>query len=318
MNVYNGAEFLKDSIGSVLRQTLQNFVLLIYDDGSTDNTVEVVKSFHDERIKLVEGGENKGVLYSRAQMIPMIETEYFMLLDDDDFFCRDDAFETALNLAKSGDYDIVNIPTIHFILSDGREMDINNGQKYEFEYHGDMFFRYHYPVSFHHLFVSKIIRTSIAKRSIPEEEITSRRFAADDVFFGSMMLFLTKKYFHAASQAPIYAYHSDIGVWGSRNNDFSPERINELCDLEYHVLLSLYRRMTAIRPLSPMELLKLVGGVDIAEVQNRIRSVKDRYKFNELKNVWYKWFCADGVHLLNGVDEFALPDYVRWLNERMN
>lgn len=47
---YNRAEFLKRAIESVLKQTFQDFELIIVDDGSTDKTKEVVNSFHSDKI----------------------------------------------------------------------------------------------------------------------------------------------------------------------------------------------------------------------------------------------------------------------------
>ena len=56
MPVYNGSEYLSESIGSILEQDFGNFILLCYDDGSTDDSIEVIKSFGDKRIRIIEGG----------------------------------------------------------------------------------------------------------------------------------------------------------------------------------------------------------------------------------------------------------------------
>ena len=50
---YNRGEILKETIQSVLNQTYQNFEYIIVDDGSTDNTKEIVQSFQDKRIKYI-------------------------------------------------------------------------------------------------------------------------------------------------------------------------------------------------------------------------------------------------------------------------
>ena len=54
MPAYNAGNFIAEAIQSVLNQTFRDFELLIINDGSTDNTAQIVRSFHDERIKLVE------------------------------------------------------------------------------------------------------------------------------------------------------------------------------------------------------------------------------------------------------------------------
>jgi len=51
--VYNGARFLHQSIDSCLQQTYRNIELIVVDDGSEDNSVDIVKSYDDDRIKLI-------------------------------------------------------------------------------------------------------------------------------------------------------------------------------------------------------------------------------------------------------------------------
>ena len=52
MTVFNGADFLKGSIESILNQTYKDFELVIINDYSTDNTIQIIKKFNDDRIKL--------------------------------------------------------------------------------------------------------------------------------------------------------------------------------------------------------------------------------------------------------------------------
>ena len=52
MTVFNGADFLKESIESILNQTYKDFELVIINDYSTDNTIQIIKKFNDDRIKL--------------------------------------------------------------------------------------------------------------------------------------------------------------------------------------------------------------------------------------------------------------------------
>lgn len=54
MSMYNAAPYLKECIDSILSQSFEDFELLIVDDGSTDNSREIVRSYDDERIRLIE------------------------------------------------------------------------------------------------------------------------------------------------------------------------------------------------------------------------------------------------------------------------
>lgn len=57
--MYNAAQFIKKCITSILNQTYKNFELLIINDGSTDNSLEICNKFKDQRIKIINQ-ENTG------------------------------------------------------------------------------------------------------------------------------------------------------------------------------------------------------------------------------------------------------------------
>lgn len=83
--VYNGEAFIGDAIGSVLRQKATNWELVIVDDGSSDNTVEVVNRFiaKDDRVKLIRQ-TNAGPAHARANGVRNSVGEWIVFLDADD------------------------------------------------------------------------------------------------------------------------------------------------------------------------------------------------------------------------------------------
>ena len=321
MPIYNGARYLKDSIGSILGQTYSNFNFLCYDDGSTDDSVKIVKSFRDKRIKLIVGKENRGGIYARTQLINAISTEYCMWLDCDDKFHRNDAFEIAMNTIKQGDYDLVNFVRIFNVYKDGHaEIEEPNLYK-NFVYCGDKFFEKFYPVDNHFLFNSKIFKTELLKKSIPEDEILEKRFCTDDVFFGAMWFFNTKRYCNIADEEPLIEYRKDVGIWGSQIHNTSFERIGELCVLLYSAFVSLYNRMIAIRQINHIELDNLIIGTNIAMICKLIGSVRKNNgdeMADSLMHIFHSAFAKDGVHLLNDIDGFECPAYIKSLENIMN
>ena len=88
MPAYNSADFITDSIQSVMQQTHQNWELLIIDDASLDNTVSIIKKFEtlDSRIKLFQNNENKGTGISRNVGIKDAQGAYIAFLDSDDLW----------------------------------------------------------------------------------------------------------------------------------------------------------------------------------------------------------------------------------------
>lgn len=81
---YNRAHLVGRAVQSVLNQTYQNFEVIVVDDGSVDNTEEVVKNFNNEIIRYIRHKENGGGAAARNTGIREAEGEYIAFLDDDD------------------------------------------------------------------------------------------------------------------------------------------------------------------------------------------------------------------------------------------
>ena len=82
---YNRANLVAKAIKSVLSQTYQDFEIIVIDDGSTDNTEEIIRSFKDKRVKYIKKyKENKGSSVARNIGIKVARGKYIALLDSDD------------------------------------------------------------------------------------------------------------------------------------------------------------------------------------------------------------------------------------------
>lgn len=84
MTVFNAQRFLFKAVISILKQTFEDFELLIVDDASTDSSVDIVCSFRDSRIRLIRNPQNKGVAFSRKRALTEAQGEYVAVLDADD------------------------------------------------------------------------------------------------------------------------------------------------------------------------------------------------------------------------------------------
>lgn len=84
MAVYNGQEYLRESIESILAQTYKNFEFIIINDGSTDSTREIVLSYDDPRICLIDNEENMGLTRSLNKGLRIARGEYIARMDADD------------------------------------------------------------------------------------------------------------------------------------------------------------------------------------------------------------------------------------------
>lgn len=90
---YNYAQYIEEAINSVINQSYQDWELIIVDDGSSDNSVEIIKSYceKDNRIKLFqhENGQNRGLKETILLGLEHATGEWVAFLESDDFFAPD-------------------------------------------------------------------------------------------------------------------------------------------------------------------------------------------------------------------------------------
>jgi teichuronic acid biosynthesis glycosyltransferase TuaG len=84
--VYNGQAFIAEAIESCLQQTVLPYEIIVVDDGSTDETAAIIRSFDIPVIKFVQNEKNSGPSFSRNRGMEMASAEWVLFLDADDIF----------------------------------------------------------------------------------------------------------------------------------------------------------------------------------------------------------------------------------------
>jgi len=84
MTTYNGASHVPHSVSAILDQTFRDFELIVVDDGSSDKTMEVLRGFNDERIRLEPNPQNMGISLSRNRALSLARGQYIACNDQDD------------------------------------------------------------------------------------------------------------------------------------------------------------------------------------------------------------------------------------------
>ena len=84
MSVYNGERYLREAIDSILNQTFADFEFIIVNDGSTDSSPEIIRSYDDERIRVINNETNIGLTKSLNKAITEARGEYIARQDADD------------------------------------------------------------------------------------------------------------------------------------------------------------------------------------------------------------------------------------------
>lgn len=103
---YNTEQYIAKAILSALNQTLRNIEVIVVNDCSTDNTVEVVQSFDDPRLKLLSNQENLGAGGARNRAIEVAQGKWIAVLDSDDWYAPQ-RLEVLVNLAQQKKVDFI-------------------------------------------------------------------------------------------------------------------------------------------------------------------------------------------------------------------
>lgn len=107
MPAYNVEKYIYDAIDSILNQTYKDIELIIVDDGSTDKTVDIIRSFNDRRIKLYKNEKNMGLPYTRNRLLELANGEYIAIMDSDDISHKKRIEKQVKFLKKNNNIDVV-------------------------------------------------------------------------------------------------------------------------------------------------------------------------------------------------------------------
>ena len=122
--LYNAERYIVDTLQSVMRQSMQDFYLLIVNDCSTDRSLEVVEQFfvkYPRQYELVSFEQNQGIGYARHFAERHATTKYMMFLDADDFL-KPNAIETIYNKITS-DNDLMAVGCyLEYMDENGKKM----------------------------------------------------------------------------------------------------------------------------------------------------------------------------------------------------
>ncbi len=125
MSVYNGEKYIREAIDSILNQTYSDFELIILDDGSTDQTEDIIKGYTDKRIRYTKNPGNLGLADSLNRGLELSLGKYIARMDSDDIALID-------RFQKQVDY-LEKHPEV--ILLGGQSELLNNGTVIRNEFH---------------------------------------------------------------------------------------------------------------------------------------------------------------------------------------
>jgi len=108
--IFNGGKFLNHSLKSVQNQKFKDIEIIIIDDNSNDNSLEIIKRYirNDKRIKFIKNKNNRRILFCKSFGALNSKGEYSFELDQDDKIINDNAFDILYNESKEFELDLLH------------------------------------------------------------------------------------------------------------------------------------------------------------------------------------------------------------------
>ncbi|MBL4707510.1 MAG: glycosyltransferase [Flavobacteriales bacterium] len=115
MPAYNAEKYISESILSIINQTYRNWELIIINDGSTDQTSQIIKEFlkKDKRLRLSDNETNKGLVFTRNKGLECARGKYIANLDSDDIASSDRLEKQVTFLERNLEYVLLGSACIH-------------------------------------------------------------------------------------------------------------------------------------------------------------------------------------------------------------
>ena len=104
--MHNSSKHIEECLESVINQTYKNIEIIVVDDLSQDNSLELVRNLNDNRIKIIELKENVGAANSRNKGIEASTGDYICFLDSDDYWVLD-KLERQVKFMEENNYTFI-------------------------------------------------------------------------------------------------------------------------------------------------------------------------------------------------------------------
>ncbi len=124
--VYNGEQFLRDALDSLLKQTFENFELIISDNASTDNTEKICREYtkKDQRIRYYRNPENIGAARNFNRVFELSKGKYFKWAAHDDI-CAPSLISVCVEVLEKEDSVVLCYPKTKLINKDGNWLNVS-------------------------------------------------------------------------------------------------------------------------------------------------------------------------------------------------
>ena len=125
ISIFNGESYIKPVIRSIQNQNFLDLEIIIVDDFSQDNSIQVINELmkDDPRIKLLKNKENKGTLYTKTKGVLYAKGKYVMTLDQDNLYSSKYAFSLLYDEAEKNNLDLLGFSSLNSSIDDMKHLN---------------------------------------------------------------------------------------------------------------------------------------------------------------------------------------------------
>ncbi len=237
---YNQEQYIETCLTSIINQTLKNFEVICVNDGSTDNTLEIINKFKsdDPRVKVISFESNMGTSQARKEGVLNSIGEYVMFADPDDTFAEN-AFEIAYKNIKKRKVDILQFGTN--VINCGVKESVYNyfldiSEPYPDKIYGTDVFFYCFKFNLYNFNLwNKIYNGNLARNAF--KEINDGYYPkAEDMYAFFILSYFAKSY--DSIKDKLYNYYYGRGITGQ--STISLDRFSKVCT-QMQIIEQLYK-----------------------------------------------------------------------------
>ena len=204
---YNYSNFIEQTINSILAQTYTDFELIIVDDCSTDNSVEIIKNFKDDRIKLIENEQNLGLAKSIAKALKIATGKWIAFCESDDFLEKD-CLEKRIQIAEK-------YPNLGVIFNDIEPFSTTNKIPETIKQNSENLKKIKFPTNVFDKIVFYNIVQTFSAAMIKRTDIAKLNLTPPDDRFFDWWLFI-----QLASDTDFYYMSEKLTYWRLHENSY--------------------------------------------------------------------------------------------------
>ena len=208
--IYNVSKFLPECLDSIKKQKLKDIEVILVDDGSTDNSLDIIKSYvkKDKRFKFITK-KNSGYGNSMNRGMAMATGEYIGIVESDDYIDKN-MFYDLYKTAKKFDADVVKSDYYEFSTSNGKKKQRYINTVFNTKFYNRPIYRFENDIIFHFQMNTwtGIYRTDfIRENNIRHNETPGASYQDNGFFFQTIsianpVVFVNKAYYHYRQDNP--------------------------------------------------------------------------------------------------------------------